>query len=541
MKDRDWLISQGFTSNQINQIMMCNDDDLSVLGPEFDVDTFRTLRQICNDKEPEVKNFDVIVNTLANVDAKPFLDFLYNEVDYDCIDDFLWLLNQTSFKDNLEAMNEITKTKISIKCQKALFEIYRITDKVQHNIEHYDSDKLFRILQCVEDNKDYPVDCFKSEWNNDEIRCAMDLLDKEGTINVSLFELTNDIKKIELMNFLWSKGKKDYDCVLGYEKDRLEAFFSAYQYQPEILLDFYNSKINVEIFNSVRNCARHCLEYDFLLEIDNIDAINMFIPFYLAGAKKEDVICAINNFDKYDPKDLSALNQLYMFYETRICCGYINFGKFFSLDYDSDQRETLVSCVYQYKLDMTKYCDNRFMPSQIKVLAENKYHNRDIKKALDPSISPDKMEKIIFYADEEIDNIDDKNIVEDRNKFFEDFSTKFHQIMDGTQDDLEKIDFIDMCLDYNSSHEYQFDIEKCLKLVSRYSFFTQKEFDALLNLGDKSAVLFDKELSNNEFREEFQKLLIDNNIETDSTFCISKAYKEHFIISKYDEDYDLFI
>ena len=514
MKSKQLLESLGYSQSQINQIMMC-EYDLTKIDCVYDTDVFRIFRMLFNDKKFDIHTLNELYDVFSTENDFELLKFIYDKVNKNDADDFIKLYAKFKKAIDLENLNKIVKTTSLSEKQNSLALISTITGKIQENIIDYPQKTLQRIYTKLQDDGKYPVDLFKNNWDEDKIRIVMELIDTDKEINISLFDLTNDEQLIKMMNFLIKNRKGDYGIVLNYNEEQKTTFNDMLKWQSNLFLEFYNSDLDINIIKAITRCLEHGLEYDFLLEYkDNLDAVEQLMPLYYEGVPKEDIEYAIKNFSEYSKDDFTAFNRLCStLYQNLLMYTNVNFSNFFDTKYSSAQRLEIVKCLSQYNLDISKYCDERFVPTQMKIIAENLFHNKDVKKALNPDYTPKQMEEAIFYGSNnvEFDNVDEvnENYLEDKTKYYTDFANKYHRIFDGSHDDQYKMEIIDRCVDYNNTHAYQFDIDKCLKIAGYFNSWDLglHNFDALLELGEKSEPLFEKELNKTDFSVMLEKIL----------------------------------
>lgn len=524
MIDKNELFEKGYTPGQINQIMKCKDFDLTVIPPECETEVFRKCIDVINSGKLSKGNVGHLLECIKTTGSVELLDYI-DKIQSECFNRTIWLYKVRHEKVDTNTILKISGlgeagdsvTKLAVIC-----DIYTLTGKIPEKIVDYEQALLEQIRDKIKEYPDYPVDFFDSTWQSSEIVKALRKIEQYDFKNLEIYSLTSNFEIIDMMQYLASQSR-DYKCLLDYNNHCIKSLGKIFEHRKDWFLELYDKNFDENKLRIIAVCTYYNKDYKFLFKKGHTQkAIKALAPFYTNGINTETIEYAFKNFKEYSKNDMDVFEKaIKMLHEIYGLPCDINFENFFNIGYSAIQRQSILDCYQVYNVDISKYCDSRYMPAQMKVIADAISHNKKIGTALDPTLTPSQMEMNIFYETEGIENkkLNNDEFITARNETYIDFSKKFHQIFTDKPGDMIKIHIIDMCLAHNECEKYQFDIDRCLKL-SEYLTHTNmglNYFGIILQLNEKSTPVFDATFENDKFAlEVLSKIAKENGLEINS-------------------------
>lgn len=511
---------------QLNQIHKCKGDFLSYLSPIFDASIFKKLRKYGDLLDTELSSY------LAYSITKTKKIFGYN------IDEFLSFLDTKDIADSISVLRMLSSIMKFDDIYSTTFDKEALFNALVQAIENgidtrtvvsvlkikNETGKDFSFLFENKKNANKSTTDFLNEYNTFVTPKRLEKLLEENTIshiqllckeikkydyNKNILEYTNQLQYFKVINYIL-ENKFDINYFENYSDNSKRLLLNLFDYDKECFDYFYKNKFKEDFLFTLSTVGYDIEMANFLYNKKCSSKLKNLLPHFIkrCNAKKEDIDYLIKNEKSYTENDLELFNEYAQTIFFEIDFERINFKKFIDVSFSTIQRKTILEIFKNEKIDITFVCDDKFSPEQMKVIADAIKHHKNYKFVLDPSIPASKMEEEIFYKNAENLNKFKKsgNLKEDKNTFYENFLNIYYQIFDDDTTDFCKMEIIEQTLYYNQKHEYQFDIEKNIKLSKFFVGEAINEFPSFLALGKEA--------------EKFYK--IDNKSEFFKAFCPNK-------------------
>lgn len=471
-----------FDEKQINQISLAPRDAkeyMELLLPELDTDIFRKVREIFTNavlSSQESQKLILIANkglplTNLNIDIKQINKFDMTE------------LENILTNCDIETINKLYKYPAEKRTTLlyAYLHGFDLFPLAEHNAVHlkklyslmeegYDIPKKMQFYTFNDNQLDYIIEQIKAKTISNEIINSKFSVDKMQLI--SHFKLngfdTSLIKPMEesyiatLLQFIEADYSIDDIYDKNYDESDLDFIFDCKKknLNPEIIFEKYKEIEKTKPKKWVE--FKKNVACDFYLYGLNMETIDLFLKNFEFLEKNSSIPYIVNivrdvhehSWYSSKPQDVSGILKT---------------------AYDFEQLN-VIKQGYQNKIDLTKYCDNRYTAKQMNTLLENLKLGFDISNACNPEYSAQDMECIIFYNSKNItfDTIEEyrQNYVKDKNEDFKTFVNLYRQYAEGYTGS-SNMTIISALVKWNNENEYQIDIENALdaRVITYYQEF----------------------------------------------------------------------
>lgn len=475
-----------FDEKQINQISLAPrtaKEYMELLKPELDTDVFRKVREIfsnTNLSPQESQKLILIANkdlplTNLNVNIKQINRFDMTE------------LENILTNCDIETINKLYKYPAE-KRTTLLYAYLHGVDLfpfVEHNSSH-----LKKLYDLMEEGYKIPKKMQFYEFNDDQLDYIIGQI-KTGTITNEIINSEFSVDKMHLISYF---KLKSFDTSLIKSMDEhyiatLLQFIEA----GHSIDDIYDKNYDISDLDFIFDCKKKGLKPEIIFEkFKEIEETkpkkwiefkkSAVCDFYLYGFEMETIDLFLKNFNFLEknsslPYVLNIIRDIHehSWYssEPQDVTGIL------TIAYDFEQLN-VIKQGYQNKIDLTKYCDNRYTPKQMLTLLENLKLGFDISNACNPEYSSHDMECIIFYNSKNItfETIEEyrQNYVQDKNEDFKTFVNLYRQYAEG-YNGSSNMTIISALVKWNNEHEYQIDIENAID--ARVITYFQEFFEDL--------------------------------------------------------------